>query len=210
MKCDEIRELLPLHAYGELSDAQLRIVDAHLADCSVCRTEATAFRKIRETLNAAAPEPVRTDLEKVYRAEASKRRNKERRWQFAATLLAAAILVVLAIRLDVRINQRQMIIRWGVVEPEAVVQQFEPKVPASDRVLQPEFEQRIRTMSELIQALAANVEASDRERQDQILKLKLELAAMNRQSQERMTETERDLSALYAAHFGSRPKAVNP
>ena len=119
-------------------------------------------------------------------------------------------IVVFAIRLDVRVNQRQLTIRWGVAEPEVVVQHVPQEPPRPEYVIPRELDQRIKTMSELIQALAANVDASDRERQQQLSILKLELAAMRRQSQERMSETERDLSALYAAHFGSRPKAVNP
>jgi hypothetical protein len=74
----------------------------------------------------------------------------------------------------------------------------------------PRVEERLKTMGEILQALAASAENSDRQRQDQLAKLREEMATMRNQSQKRWTETQRDLSALYTAQFGARTSGVNP
>jgi hypothetical protein len=211
MNCQQVRGLLPLHAYGDLRSDEKSVVDAHLRDCPECRAELAALASIRSALDAIPAGSVNVNLMQIYRNEADRLRRRARRWRYAAAATAVAVVVVLMVRLDVRLDGRQITIRWGAApqhEPvEMAVNQIttppEMKIPA-------QLDERIRTMSELIQALAANVEASDRERQQQLVSMKLELASMNRKSQERMSEAERDLSALYAAQFGSRPKAVNP
>jgi hypothetical protein len=128
----------------------------------------------------------------------------------AAAAAAVAVVIVFAIRLDVRIDRRQMTIRWGAWESLPIAEAAARSVIQPEPAIPAQFDERLKTMSELIQALAANVDASDRERQEQVATLKRELAIMQQRSQERLSETERDVSALYAAHFGSRPKAVNP
>ena len=49
MTCTDIRELLPLHAYGDLATEQAGAVAGHLRDCPACRAEATALvrKKLR-------------------------------------------------------------------------------------------------------------------------------------------------------------------
>ena len=39
MTCTDCRDLLPLHLYGDLSDADRAVAEAHLAGCGACRAE---------------------------------------------------------------------------------------------------------------------------------------------------------------------------
>ncbi len=109
-----------------------------------------------------------------------------------------------------RVDRQQLTIRWGAPEATPIVQAPERTTDQTTTQSPNQLDERLRTMSELIQALAVSADAADRERQEQVVALKRELAAMQQQSQERLSETERDVHALYSAHFGSRPKAVNP
>jgi hypothetical protein len=210
MNCQQVHELLPLHAYGDLSGEEKSGVEAHLAECPGCRNELTAFATIRAQLDATQVAMTGVDLAHVYRAESVRFRRRARRWRLAAAAAAVAVVIVFAIRLDVRIDRRQMTIRWGAWESLPIAETAARSVIQPEPAIPTQFDERLKTMSELIQALAANVDASDRERQEQVATLKRELAIMQQRSQERLSETERDVSALYAAHFGSRPKAVNP
>ena len=46
MTCADCRDLLPLHLYGDLSDADRAAADAHLAGCAACRGELAALHGI--------------------------------------------------------------------------------------------------------------------------------------------------------------------
>ena len=46
MTCDEIRDLLPLHLYGDVNDAERAAVEAHLATCGECRAELAALAAV--------------------------------------------------------------------------------------------------------------------------------------------------------------------
>jgi hypothetical protein len=210
MNCQEVRGLLPLHAYGDLAGEGKLNVEAHLAQCSDCRREIAAFEAIRAGLDAIPVATRGADIANVYRAEALRLRRRARRWRLAAALTAVAVVVLLAPRLEVRVDQRQLSIRWSAPEAAPIAEAPARNVDQPPSSSSTQLDERLRTMSELIQALAANIDASDRERQEQVASLKREFAAVQRQSQERLSEAERDVSALYAAHFGPRPKAVNP
>ena len=57
MFCDEIRDLLVLYAYGELTFDQEENVDAHLTACAVCRRQRAALATLHNTADDAAIEP---------------------------------------------------------------------------------------------------------------------------------------------------------
>jgi hypothetical protein len=57
MSCDEIRDLLVLYAYGELTFDQEESVDAHLAECSGCREEQAALAKLHVAMDDDAVMP---------------------------------------------------------------------------------------------------------------------------------------------------------
>ncbi|MFN0103781.1 MAG: zf-HC2 domain-containing protein [Bryobacteraceae bacterium] len=57
MSCTEIRDLLVLYAYGELTFDQEESVDAHLSVCPGCRQEGAALAKLHSAVDEAAVEP---------------------------------------------------------------------------------------------------------------------------------------------------------
>lgn len=52
MKCDDIRRLLSLHLYGELSFDEEESVDAHLDACAPCRLEMERERALHQAFDA--------------------------------------------------------------------------------------------------------------------------------------------------------------
>ena len=56
MKHDEFYELLPDYAKGGLEEAEIRTVDAHLADCSDCANELSELRRLQERFAILAAE----------------------------------------------------------------------------------------------------------------------------------------------------------
>lgn len=48
MSCDKIKELLAGYQDGELDDDQLRLVEAHLAECADCRADLDRLNKVKE------------------------------------------------------------------------------------------------------------------------------------------------------------------
>ena len=99
MKHDEFYELLPDYAKGGLEEAEIRTVDAHLADCSDCANELSDLRKLQERfeilkaerkreLPALAPDFVDRLMQ---RAESYQRRRR--------LSLVAAVLALLALLL---------------------------------------------------------------------------------------------------------------
>lgn len=53
--CRETENLLPLYEEGVLSEAEKRAVEAHLADCAVCRKELADLKKARELVSHLSP-----------------------------------------------------------------------------------------------------------------------------------------------------------
>src|SRR5436190_1583655 len=116
MTCHEIRDLLPLHLYGDLAAEQRAAVDAHLQECANCRAEFAAVAAVRNGLDAAVVPAPAVDLAALYRAEGDRLRRRARRWRVAAAAAAVAALLLLVPRLDVRLDGRQFSVRWSQTE----------------------------------------------------------------------------------------------
>ena len=95
MSCTEIRDLLVLYAYGELSFDEEESVDTHLAACQACRHEQAALAAIHTASEEAVVEPslellsaCRQDLRKQVAAIAatSYAQPSWRKWADAARL----------------------------------------------------------------------------------------------------------------------------
>ena len=74
-----VLESLPAYALGSLDDAQARRVAEHVAGCSLCQSELSAFQAVVEQLalplkSAAPPDDVRRRLMERARAQAEPRR----------------------------------------------------------------------------------------------------------------------------------------
>src|SRR5882724_6783239 len=117
MTCTDIREQLPLHLYGDLPPDERARVDAHLTQCPACRVVAAEFAAIRRGLNAAPAASRPLEVSEIYRRETVRQRRRARRWQVAAVVGAAAAVLVLFARADIRLDARQLVVRWGTPEP---------------------------------------------------------------------------------------------
>ncbi len=114
MNCEQLRRLLDAYMDGELSDAQLREMEAHAAACEDCRREFEAAKLVRDALGSL-PEEVDVPLEaqaswrRAVREEAGRdawpdertaayvraKRNSSHRWMRAVYAVAAALVLVL-------------------------------------------------------------------------------------------------------------------
>jgi hypothetical protein len=209
MTCVEYRDLLPLHLYGDLSDTDRVAVAAHLSECSLCRTELDALTRTRAALDAAPVPATAVDLNRIYRFDAERQRRAARRWRVAALVGLAAAVLVLAMRLDIRADARQLTVRWGTPEPvpappEQIV------IVRTEIADSNELNERLNVLTALIHALAANVETGDRDRAAELIRLHGELARLRQQGDQRWTETGRSVSALYAAQFGPQTQGDKP
>src|SRR5262245_17406350 len=178
MKCHEIHELLPLHLYGDLELNERSAVEEHLSACPGCQAELAALGGVRRALDVAPAEFCHVDVASIYRAESDRLRRRSRRWRAAAVLTSIAAVLFLALRVEVRADGRQIIVRWGNPEPTAtappVVEQI---IVRSEQASTHELEERINRVSALIQALAANLDAKD-DQQKELARLRREYAEL--------------------------------
>jgi hypothetical protein len=204
MNCQEIQDSLPLHLYGDLSPAEARDVELHLAGCDTCRRELAALAQVRQGLSAT-PLPA-VPFASELRIPAA-HTVSSRRWQIAALAGLAAAIGLLILRCEIQLDHRQLVVRWGAVpEPvrEATIVVKHEAAPPTD------FDERLARMSELISVLAGSVEAGDRERSAQIRGMQQELANLKQENHRRWSQTRQEVDALYTAQFGSRHSGVNP
>lgn len=110
MSCTEIRDLLVLYAYGELTFDQEEGVDVHLTGCPACRCQRAALAAVHDTADDTAIEPsfellsaCRQDLRKqvAYIAAASDSQPFWRKWfnppgllWLAKPVMAMALLAI--------------------------------------------------------------------------------------------------------------------
>jgi hypothetical protein len=210
MNCAQVRELLPLHLYGDETAEERSAIDAHIAQCPACAAELSALAMVRRGLDSGPGIAPSADIGRLFRAEADRLRRRSRRWRATAALAIAATVLVLALRLDIRVGGGQLTVRWGTAEPIREAPSVREVVIRQEATMPPELDDHLKRMSELIAVLASSTEATDRERARELTKLKADLTAWQRLSEERLSRTERDVSALYTAQFGSRSRGVNP
>ncbi len=115
MRCTDVRAALPLLIYGEPSpqDALLR---KHLADCPACRCEFEALGNVRRLLDNAVAPQVAVDLTKIHRTLAERQLRRAQRWRQVAVALgtlAAVLLLAFGLRLELRLDANQLVVRWS-------------------------------------------------------------------------------------------------
>jgi hypothetical protein len=206
MNCSEVRGLLPLLASGDLDPERRTAVERHLAACPACRCELAGIREVGRILDSIPAPALRVDVGALYGRAAEAQRHRLRRWRVAACALgavAALLLVVFGLRLEIRVEAHQLVLRWGEV-PEAV--QPQPAPAPGDKVPQPIVlpetnDAKVRLLGDLVRALASDVESRDYDRQQELARLRGEVEALRKQALQRWTTTERYVAALYAAQF---------
>jgi Putative zinc-finger len=211
--CAQTRESLADLLYGEVSPAETQAVQQHLAACPVCQAEYAGLRQVRAALDTAEPpaSEVAVDLTRIYREAAHRQAKRLRRWRrlaVAGLAAAAVLLVAFGLKLEVRLEQHQVVLRWGTppqVEPPRVA----PKPPERDRPAA-ERHAEMQLVKDLIHLLADDVKTRDAQQKEAMFALRERVEALRVLVDERYAATERDVSALYTAQFGPREKGDRP
>jgi Putative zinc-finger len=200
MTCDQVRLLLPLAVYGDLSGTEDEKVGAHLASCPACRSEAEALRRVRTSLDAVPPPEVTVSVADIFRAETAEQLRRARRWRraaLAAGTLAACVLTILLVRPDIRIDDGALVVRWR--EPSAPVP---PTVVRVERTARDD--DRVDLLVKLVRAMAEDAEGRDRDRRGEITALKTRMDRLALQEDARWQDIQKDVGVLYRAQFARR------
>lgn len=214
MTCTEARDLLPLLLYGDLPPAEAERLRAHLTDCPACARERAVLERVRGALDAAPVPAVQVDLPRLYHEAMAQQARRLRRWRWAAAagaLAAAALLAVVGLRLQVRVQANQVVLSWGN-PPAAPLPPAPPEVaprPAAARV-PADVEERLRLMSNLIHALADDMDSRDSHQQEALARIEERLDILQTQGNRRWNETERTVAALVAAQLDTTQKGESP
>jgi hypothetical protein len=197
MNCTQVRNRLPELLYEDLSAADRQQLQDHLAQCSECRSEYTSLQEVHQALNRVSVPEVSVNLPLLYRQAADHQARAGRRWRrfaLAVGALAAAVMLVLALRLEIRLSAEQVVIRWGTSTPKVANSKLEHSgpaqsessfSPASEAELQP-LRGVIHVLSEDLDKLARDVEARDSRQQQRLARLQEQLAQLRMFTQRQM------------------------
>ena len=211
MNCTEVRAALPLLIYGEANrhDAAL---GEHLSHCADCRREHEALQSVRRLLDAVPAPPIEVDLPWLYQSLADRQARRLRRWRGVALVfgaVAAVLLLAIGLRVEVRLQSGQMVVRWGDPPPAApsVGQAFQPDVPVPERQAgKPDLREDLRLLSDLIHALKQDADERDQRFDERFDRLQQHVSALQSQADLRWSATEQDVAALYLlTHKGEKP-----
>jgi predicted anti-sigma-YlaC factor YlaD len=212
MNCSQVRDHLPLLLYGDLDGETVRMVQAHLARCPPCQRERAALQRVRRELDAVPSPEVSVDLPRLFQEAASRQARQIRRWQraaFAVTGIAAALVLFVALRLEVRVGANQFTLRWGTAPAEAMspptTAPVSEVVVRHETTMSPELEERLHWMSDTLHALADSLDVRDARMrlslEGRVDTLEAHLENLRRQNGQRWNDTERSVAAIYKAMF---------
>ncbi len=211
--CAQTRESLAGLLYGELPPAEAQAFQQHLAGCPACQAEYAALGQVRAALHVAVPPvpEVTVDLTQLYREAARQQANRLRRWRrlaLGALTAAGVLLAVFGLKLEVRLEQHQVAIRWGA-PPRLERPQPNPKPPEPDRALA-ERDAELQLVKDLIHLLADDMKDQSTQQKEALHALRERVEALRTLVDERYATMERDFLALYTAQFGPREKGEKP
>src|SRR5205807_10411967 len=130
------------------------------------------------------------------------------RWRRAAVVLlgaAALLLLVLGLKLEVRVNAHQLVVRWGATPEPATPAPQSPRIVHADPSPPSINAEEFQLMKDLIHALAADADTRDRQWQREVATLQGRLEALQSRSQ----QSDRLVAALYTAQFKPVTKENN-
>jgi hypothetical protein len=190
--------------YGDLASGKAAQVEKHCASCTECRKELARLQRLRQALDTIPAPAVRVDLPRLYAEAARIQQQQVRRWRRAAVVLlgaAAVLLLAVSLKLELRMEAHQLVVRWGTA-PAPVVSAPQPP-DAKERVTASTISsEELQRMNDLIHALAAAGDTRDRRWQQEASALQARLAFLQERSQER----DRVVAAMYSAQFIPRDK----
>lgn len=203
MNCPDVRRLLPALVYDELAAAEAAAVRGHLDSCPGCRDEFAGLAHARAALDAVPVPAVKVDVARLYTEVAARQERRARRWRRVSVLaaaLAAAVLVAVGLRLQVRFAANELVIAWGDHPSRERERVHIAPTPLAD-ARGSEIEERLRLLDDLVHAVAADVDRRDRHRQADTEEVSRRLDALRRVAAQKWLEAERNVSALYVAQF---------
>src|SRR5438067_5047261 len=119
MNCADVRQELPSLVYHDATPEQAERLQAHVAGCRECQREYAALQQMPRLLDLLPAPALSVDLPRLYRGAADRQRRRLRLWRRAAVAAAAAVLLAFGLRLDIRLETHQVVVRWGNPAPVA-------------------------------------------------------------------------------------------
>jgi hypothetical protein len=212
MSCLPIRERLAEFVYGDLTPAEAREVEGHIRSCPACRREQVALAGVRGLLDRAGTPAVPADLPGIYRRAAEMQGRRARAWRRAGMGIlgaaAAVLIVTMLLRLEVRADARQVVIRWGApadLPASRIIAPLDARPAVASRGSS-EIRDELDILSELIQGLTEQQEVRDRRSDQDRVWFRAELDELRRQTILRWMATERDVAALCSTQLNQTPK----
>ena len=222
MNCTELRQRLPELLYGELTPEEVSTVEQHVADCAECRAEYQALHRLCQRLDAVPAPKVQVDVPRLFRQAADVQEQRARRWRrltLTAGGLAAAVFLILILRLEVRVDDHQVVLTWNSVAASSpgAAPVARPVEPVAENLELAALGRELRLAKELIHALARDLEsrpdardvdARDRRLRREIDRLTNRLQEFEKETASQRVATARYLDALYVAYFGPKEKGA--
>jgi hypothetical protein len=212
MTCAQIRDHLPSLAYGDVPAEGVTALEAHLAGCAACRRHLAELRALRPLLDKVAAAAPAVDLPVLYENAADRQERYLRRWRrlaIGSMTAAAVLLIVLGLRLEVRVQAHQVVVRWGRLAEEVRPQEVATAVPAAmPPAIQPlqTAVKDLEILRQLIHALADNVDSRDRMHQDDLRDLQEQIQTLQERVERHWAATQRVLTAATTARPESDEK----
>lgn len=208
MNCSQARDQLPALLYDGLAPADATLVQTHLGGCPVCRQEFAESQRVRCALNNVPVPPVSVDVSRVFQQAAALQQRRARRWRSATVAvcgLAAALLLVVLLRLEFRFDAHQLVVRWADSPQEQTpipLPTPEPTVIVRREVVtNPEVEEQLRVIRDTLHALAGSLDTRDAQFRQAVGQLETRLESLRMQDGRRWSENDRNFAALYNAVF---------
>jgi hypothetical protein len=202
MNCADCRPRLPDAAYDSLAADEQAAVVAHLRDCAECRRQMEELRQVRGLIDAAPTPSVRVDVAGVYRSAAAEEVRRLRRWRrlaLTACAAAAALLVFVFGRIELRIDAHQFVVRWKA-PPALETHAPAPQVAVAHPAPPPgPSAEEWRIANALVQALVDDAKLRDVQQQQDLARLGERIDELQRQTSRRWAAAEQRITALYNA-----------
>jgi anti-sigma factor RsiW len=209
MNCSQARLRLAAFIYGDLPGEEKTPVEKHLQACAACQRELAALQGVSRLLDRAAVPEARVDLPRLYQEAVRRQERQARRWRrVAATVMglaAAVAMLSVGLRLEVRIEGQQLVLRWGPPAAVTETQSVPDRTGDLPRVAQGPVESRAATaaadqtalMSNLIRAVADYVQELDRRQHQDVARLQKRLDGLDLENTRRWTAFQKNVDALY-------------
>ena len=216
MNCTQVRESLPSLLYGDLDATSKNAVQAHLTSCSACRLELAGFQRVCDALDSIPAASVQIDVSRLLQQSAARQAKQTRRWRWAAMAvggLAAALLLIVLLRLEVRVKAQELTIRWGSVPVQGNTDAptpIERIIVREDPVALAALEDRMGTIDELLHALITDVGDRDERLTQRLSGLRERVEELRLQNSRRWSDLDRSVTAMYTAMFVLPKKGEKP